>query len=171
VGVRSFRGLLEFNAVDLGGGVLDRPDDVLVAGAAADIAGDAHPDLLLARLWIFLQEPMRAHNHAGGAEAALQAMHHAEAFLQRRQRAVGVRHAFDRGDIGAVGLHCEHRAALHRHAVDIDGAGAAMGGLAANMGAGHRQVFADEMHQQRARLDEAFDLGAVHLHGDVGFCH
>jgi hypothetical protein len=27
------------------------------------------------------------------------------------------------------------------------------------------------MHQQRARFDEAFDLGAVHFHGDVGFCH
>ena len=33
------------------------------------------------------------------------------------------------------------------------------------------RIFADEMHQQRARFDEAFDLGAVHLHGDVGFCH
>jgi len=41
----------------------------------------------------------------------------------------------------------------------------------ADMGARQLQVFADEMHQQRARLDEAFDLGAVHLHGDVGFCH
>ena len=46
-----------------------------------------------------------------------------------------------------------------------------MRGLAADMGAGQLQVLADEMHQQRARLDEAFDLGAVHLHGDVGFCH
>ena len=46
-----------------------------------------------------------------------------------------------------------------------------MRGLAADMGAGQLQVFADEMHQQRARFDEAFDLGAVHLHGDVGFCH
>jgi hypothetical protein len=27
------------------------------------------------------------------------------------------------------------------------------------------------VHQQRARFDEAFDLGAVHLHGDVSFCH
>src|SRR5262249_50276558 len=60
---------------------------------------------------------------------------------------------------------------FHRHAVDIDGAGTAMGGLTADMGTGHLQILADEMHQQRARLDEAFDLGAVHLHGDVGFCH
>src|SRR5450759_5592743 len=46
-----------------------------------------------------------------------------------------------------------------------------MGGLAADMGTGQRQVFADEMHQQRARFDEAFDLGAVHLHGHMGLCH
>src|SRR5213592_1031638 len=32
-------------------------------------------------------------------------------------------------------------------------------------------VVAQEMHQQRARFDEAFDLGAVHLHGHVGLCH
>ena len=46
-----------------------------------------------------------------------------------------------------------------------------MGGLAADMGAGELQVLADEMHQQRARLDEAFDLGAVDFHGHMGFCH
>ena len=73
--------------------------------------------------------------------------------------------------ISEFGLHREYGAGFHRHAVEIDGAGAAMGGLAADMGAGHREVFADEMHQQRARFDEAFDLGAVHLHGDMGFCH
>jgi hypothetical protein len=27
------------------------------------------------------------------------------------------------------------------------------------------------MHQQRARFDEAFDLGAVHFHGHMGLCH
>ena len=53
-------------------------------------------------------------------------VHFAEAFLQRVQRAVGVRHAFDGADLGAVCLHGEHRAGLHRLAVEIDGAGAAM---------------------------------------------
>src|SRR5215469_7629409 len=114
---------------------------------------------------------MRAHDHAGRAEAALQAVHHAKAFLQRRQRAVGIGHAFDGGDLAAIGLHGEHGAGFHRHAVDIDGAGTAMGGLAADMGAGHLQILADEMHEQRARLDEAFDLGAVDLHGHMRFCH
>src|ERR1700730_14137131 len=46
-----------------------------------------------------------------------------------------------------------------------------MGGLAADMGAGQQQVLADEMHRQRARFDEAFDLGAVHFHRHMGLCH
>src|SRR5436309_14403435 len=46
-----------------------------------------------------------------------------------------------------------------------------MGGLAADMGAGQRKIFAQEMHQQRARFDEAFDLGAVHLHGHMSLSH
>jgi hypothetical protein len=169
--VRCSRGLLEFNAVDLVGGVLDCLDDVLVAGAAADIARDPYPDLFFRRPWVFLEQPLRADDHAGRAEAALQAVHHAETFLQRRQRTVGIRHALDRDDFRALGLHRKHGAALHRHAVEIDGAGAAMGGLAADMGAGEREIFAQEMHQQRTRFDEAFDLGAVHLHGHVGLCH
>src|ERR1700761_8231504 len=151
--------------------MLDCLDDVLVAGAAADIARDAHADFLLGRRGIFRNQPMRAQNHAGRAEAALQAVHHAETFLQGGQRAVGVGDALDGHDVGALSLDREHGAGLHRHAVDIDGAGAAMGGLAADMGAGQLQVLADEMHQQCARLDQAFDLRAIHLHGDVGFRH
>src|SRR5262249_10750110 len=38
-------------------------------------------------------------------------------------------------------------------------------------GARELQVLADEMDQQRARLDEAFDFRAVHFHLHVGLCH
>ena len=72
----------------------------------------------------------------GRAEAALQPVHLAEAFLQRVQRAVGRGHAFDGADLGAVRLHGEHGAGLHRFAIEIDGAGAAMAGVAADMRAG-----------------------------------
>ena len=49
----------------------------------------------------------------------------------------------------------EHGAGLHRHAVDMDDAGAALRGVAADMGAGEAQVLAQELHQQRARIDIA----------------
>src|SRR6185295_18714112 len=78
---RSFRGLLDGRAGQLGGGVLNGLHDVLVAGAAAEIAGDAEPDLVLARVRILLQQAVGPHDHAGRAIAALQPMHLAETLL------------------------------------------------------------------------------------------
>ena len=55
-----------------------------------------------------------------------------ERLLQRVQVALGA-DALDRRDLGAVGLDGEHRAALHRLAVEVDGAGAAVGRVAADV--------------------------------------
>ena len=75
-------------------------------------------------------------------------------------------------DLAAVGLDGEHRAGLHRLAVEQDGAGAAVGGVAADVGAGQAQVLAQEVDQQQARLDLGLrggavdgDLNRVHRHG------
>ena len=59
--------------------------------------------------------------------------------------------------VGAVGLDREHGAGLDRLAVEVDGAGAAMAGLAADMRAGEVELLAQEMDQQGARLDQRFD--------------
>ena len=69
------------------------------------------------------------------------------------------------------GLDGEHGATLHRLAVEIDRAGAAMGGVAADMGAGQIQVLADKVDQHRARLDQSLDLAAVDGQFHLGFCH
>src|SRR5262245_66651490 len=58
----------------LGGGLLDRLDDVHVAGAAAQVAADAPPDLVLARVRVLTEQPGGLHDHPRGAEAALQAV-------------------------------------------------------------------------------------------------
>src|SRR5438477_392767 len=63
-----------------------------------------------------------------------------EGFLHRVQIAVGGQ-AFDGEDIAAVGLDGEHRARLHRLAVEGDGACAADGSLAADVGAGEADHF------------------------------
>ena len=110
---------------------------------------------------------MRPQDHAGRAETALQAMHHAEAFLQRAQCPVGIGHTFDRGDIGAVGLDREGHAALDRHVVHLDGAGAAMAGVATDMSSGEILLFAQEVDQQGARLDQRLNLLAVDGQFDV----
>src|SRR3954463_10270569 len=54
--------------------VLDRVDDVLIAGAAAEVARDALADVVLARLRVVGQEIRGAHDHARRTEAALQAV-------------------------------------------------------------------------------------------------
>ena len=47
----------------------------------------------------------------------------------------------------------------------MDDAGAALAGVAADMRAGEAEILAQELNQQRARLDVAGDRLAVHGHG------
>jgi hypothetical protein len=61
--------------------------------------------------------------------------------------------ALDGRHRGAFGLHGEDRAGLHGTAIQVDGAGAALGGVAAHMGAGELKLLADELDQQHAGVD------------------
>src|SRR5262245_18630973 len=70
------------------GGALHRLDNVLVAGASAQIAFQAVTDLVRAGVRIALQDLSRGHDHSGRAIAALQAMVLPEALLNRVQFAV-----------------------------------------------------------------------------------
>src|SRR5262249_30479662 len=60
-------------------------NDALVAGAAAEVAGDRHAYLLLGWIGIVAQEFGERDQHARRAEAALQAMVVAKRLLQRAQ--------------------------------------------------------------------------------------
>ena len=66
---------------------------------------------------------------------------------------VAVGEALDGRDLGAVGLDGEHRARLDRPAVDVDGAGAALAGVAADVGAGQVEVLAERLDEEPSRLD------------------
>src|SRR6516225_9908769 len=85
-------------------------------------------------------------------------MHLAEALLERVQRSVDGGHAFD--------LHGEHSAGFNRPAVDVDRAGPAMRGVAADVRAGQVQMLAQIVDEQRARLDFRRDGAAVDRHAD-----
>src|SRR5262245_24509720 len=147
----------------------DRFHDVMVAGAAADIAFELVADGLLIELVALAPDDIdRRHDHAGRAIAALQRVVLAERLLHRMQRAVRLGEPFDRGDVGALHLPGKGRAGLHRLAVDMDHAGAALRGVAAHMRAGQPQVLAQELHQQGARVDVTGDGFAVHRHSDGG---
>ena len=106
------------------------------------------------------------HQHAGGAEAALQAVLLLEALLQRGH-AVGAGEAFHRADVGAVGLDGQDGARLGGHAVDQQGARAAVRGVAADMGAGEREFVADQVDEEQPGVDLARVRLAVHGDGDL----
>ena len=134
----------------------------MVAGAAADVALELLANGLLFELVAEAVDHVdRRHDHAGRAEAALQAVILAEGLLHRMQL-LAVGEALDGEHVGAVRLHRQHGAGLDRLAVDMDDAAAALRGVAADMGAGQPQDLAQELDQQRARLDGGVDGFAVH---------
>ena len=58
------------------------------------------------------------------------------------------RQSFDGEHLGAIGLKGEHRARLHALAIEQHGTSAAIAGVAADVGAGQAQLFAQKLHQQ-----------------------
>ena len=82
------------------------------------------------------------------------------------ERAVGVGHALDGADLGAFEVEGEDVARLHRDAVDVDDAGAALGGVAADVGAGEAQALAEELDEEGPAFHLAGHRATVHGHGD-----
>ncbi len=113
----------------------------------------------------------RGHDHAGGAEAALQAVVLAKSFLHRVQRRAVGGQALDGPDLVAVGHHRQRGAGFHRLAVEMDDAGAALRGVAADMGARQPQVFAEQLDQKGTGVDIGVYGIAVHDQGNLGHQH
>src|SRR5215813_9628400 len=85
-------------------------DDVVVAGAAADIAFELMTNgRLVEPAAMPLHDVDRGHDHAGRAEAALQTVIVAERLLHRMQL-VALGDAFNGRDMAPVGLSRERRA-------------------------------------------------------------
>jgi hypothetical protein len=136
-------------------GVLDRVDDVLVARAAAEVAGDARTNLLFRRFRRVFQEVDRRQDHLWRALAALEAVLLPKPFLERMQLAVRGE-SLDCGDLGPTGLHRKYGAGLGAAAVDEDRAGAALAGVAAHVRTREQQFFAEEVHQEQTGLRTCF---------------
>ena len=142
---------------------LHRLHDVLVAGAAAQVAGQAVADLLLAGI--------RGSPAAAGRRApACRACSSRTAGRAPRGRPAAsacstppCSRPSTVSTLGAIALHREHGAGLDRHAVEVDRAGAAVRGLAADVRPGVRQALAQRVDQQLARLHRHVDGLAVEL--------
>src|SRR6185295_15833498 len=91
----------------LGCGGLNGVDDVLVAGAAAEVALDTLADLALRWPGVLVQQVDGRHDDARRAVTALKAMFLPKALLQGMQLTV-LRQALDGHDLGAVSLDREN---------------------------------------------------------------
>jgi hypothetical protein len=91
----------------------------------------------------------------------------AECLLHRVQLAV-LRQPLDGEHALAFRFPGEHRAGLHRLAVDMDDAGAALRRIAADMRAGETQALTQVLDQQCTGISVGGDGFAVHRHGDRG---
>ncbi len=94
----------------------------------------------------------RGHDHAGGAEPALETVLLPEGGLHRVE-VVAVGEALDGLDLRAVGLDREHRAGLDGLAIDVDRAGAALAGVAADVRAGQVEILPQGLDEESPRLD------------------
>src|SRR5215831_11059421 len=93
----------------LGGGIEDGTDDLVVAGAPAEVAGEPVARLGLRRARITVQQRFGRDQQAGRTEAALERRVFQEFLLQRMQ-SVPARHALDGLDLVAFGLDRKHQA-------------------------------------------------------------
>src|SRR5262245_39714143 len=110
-------------------------DDVLIAGAATEIAFQPVTDLLFGGIRILLEQSARGHDHSGRAIATLQTVAFPESFLHRVELAV-LRQTLDGGDFGPIGLNGQNGAGLDGSTVHQRRAGAADGCLTADVGPG-----------------------------------
>ena len=108
-------------------------DDVLIAGATAEIAVERVADLLVARVRAAVEQIDRRHDHARCAEAALKPVLLPETFLDRMELPVR-RHPFDGLHLCALALDGQERAGLHRLTVQVDGTGPTQTQTAAEFG-------------------------------------
>src|SRR5262245_11085312 len=112
------------------GGEMNRIDDLVVAGATADVAGDRFFDIFRSRFGGPIEQSFHRDNISRRAVAALHRAGVDERLLHRMQ-CIAVGETFDGRDLGAVGIGRHGDARVDRLAVINNRAGAALAGVAA----------------------------------------
>ena len=115
--------------------------------------------------WPSSDQADRAHDLAGRAEPALQAVMRDESGLDRMQL-VAARDALDGEDVGAVMADRQSQARIDPSAVDQHRAGAALAAVASLFGSGQVETLAQEIEQRDARVFE-FDVPPHTVDGEA----
>src|SRR5699024_2665918 len=119
---------------------MNRGDDILIAGAAAQIAGDHLPGLILVRIGVFPDTGRDGRDETRGTETALQGMAIHERVLHGAEGAVPLAAPTDRGQYIFLDRDGEHQARTHRLPIDQHGACAADAVFTAEMSSGQTDV-------------------------------
>src|SRR5215468_7223647 len=131
------------------GGFGDRLDDVVIAGAAADVALEFLPDRRFVRFAEAAHDIEPHHHHARRTVAALKRMVLTEGRLHRVEGSPGC---------GQTLNGCNHRVlALHREAVYVHDTGTALRRVAADMRAGQTERFPKKVDEHCSSLDDTVD--------------
>jgi len=148
----------------------NRLENLLIAGAAAQIAGERIADLIPRRMWMLVEQRLRGHQDARRAIAALRGAEIRERFLQRMQSSIRDE-PFHGHHASPVTLDAEHEAREHRLIVEQHGAGAALPELAAMFRAAQVQVFTEHLEERFVRSERDFGRLAVDGQRDVRVWH
>ena len=135
--------------------MLNGGQDVGICAAAADVAAHGFADIGVGPSAGFFQQSDGRHNLAGGAIAALETVVFDEGGLHGMKPA-GFAKAFDGGDLVAVVHGCESEAGVDAAAVDVNGASATLAMIAALLGSGQMEFFAQAVEQRRAWVEVYF---------------
>src|SRR5207302_1851682 len=112
-----------------------RVEDLRVAGAAAEVAGERLADLVFARVGDALEQRGRGNDEPGRAEPALHRSRLDERLLHVLQTG-----PFHGGDLVSVGLRGEHEACAHELPVEDDRARSALALLASVLRSGQPEA-------------------------------
>ena len=150
----------------------DGAEDVLVARAAAQVAGEELPELVVSVFLAGIHDLGGGQDEAGRAEAALDGSFVHERLLDIGDRAVGVHETLERDDVLALSPDGEVQAGIDRFAVDERGACAALADLAALFDGREPEVIAEHVRQTCADVDDLFHVLAVDIAFDQRvLCH
>src|SRR6266568_8742368 len=112
--------------------ILNSTNNILIAGAAADIAFKAFAYLSFCRVGIVLEYLIGSHYHSRSAKATLQTVFLPEAFLDWVQATLGGK-SFNSCHFTAIRLDSQYRACFDGFAIKQYCASSALRGVATNM--------------------------------------
>src|SRR6185437_5754185 len=147
------------------GGAMDGGADILISSAATDVEAHDFIDIGVGWLRRFGEEGGDGHDLARLAVAALRDVSLNPGLLDGVEAVGG--EAFNGGDVFALKAGDLYGAGAHRGSVDVDGAGAADGHAAAELGAGEAEGVAQNPEERCFGIDVNGLRFAVEVEGDV----